>query len=85
MLSQNKDFESSSVPPSEFLTEFKLYKEGLWKRKKINNFMKLLEKTNLKRKNSLNLIFMFTPLNKIYNKDENNIESAYGETLLCKH
>ena len=82
MLSQNKDFESSSVPPNEFLTEFKLYKEGLWKRKKITNFMKLLEKTNLKRKNSLNLIFMFTPLNKICNKEENNIESAYGDLMM---
>jgi hypothetical protein len=50
MLSQNKDFESSSIPPPEFLSEFKLYKEGLWKRKKISNFMKLLEKTNSKKK-----------------------------------
>ena len=50
MLSQNKDLESSAVPSSEFLSEFKLFQEGLWKRKKLSNFMKLLEKTNSKKK-----------------------------------
>ena len=84
ILSQNKDFESSSVPPTEFLSEFKLYKEGLWKRKKISNFIKLLEKTNKKRKNNINILFMFTPLNRVYNNDENMIESAYG-TLKLKY
>ncbi len=82
ILSQNKDFESSSVPPKEFLSEFKLYKEGLWKRKKISNFIKLLEKTNTKRKNNLNILFMFTPLNRVYNNDENMIENAYGTLML---
>ena len=82
MLSQNKDFESSSIPPNEFLTEFKLYKEGIWKRKIISNFMNLLEKTNLKRKNSLNLIFMFTPLNKVYNKNENSIQSVCNSLIM---
>ena len=82
MITQNKDFESSSVPPNEFLSEFKLYAKGLWKRKKISDFMKLLEKTNIKRKNNLKLIFMFTPLNKIHNNDENIIESACGSMKL---
>ena len=81
MLSQNKDFESSSIPSGEFLAEFKLYKEGIWKRKKISNFMQLLKKTNSK-KNSLNLIFMFTPLNEIYNKENNMIESVCGSLML---
>ena len=83
MLNQNKDFESASVPPNEFLSEFKLYKEGLWKRKKIYNFMTLLEKTNnIKRKNKLNLLFMFTPLNKVYNTEENMIESSCGSLMM---
>ena len=82
MLNQNKDFESSSVPPNEFLSEFKLYKEGLWKRKKIYNFTALLEKTNAKRKNKLNLLFMFTPLNKVYNTEENVIESSCSSLMM---
>ena len=75
MLSQNKDLESSAVPSSEFLSEFKLFQEGLWKRKKLSNFMKLLEKTNSKKKNNLNLIFAFTPMNKVYDNEKNIIES----------
>ena len=81
MLSQNKDFESSSIPSTDFLAEFKLYKEGLWKKKKISNFIQLLKKTNSK-KNTLNIIFMFTPLNKIYNREENLIESVDGSLML---
>ena len=82
MLSQNKDFESSSIPPPEFLSEFKLYKEGLWKKKKITNYKKLLKKKKKKKKNNLNIIFMFTPLNKTYNNEENMIESVFGSLML---
>ena len=82
MISQNKDFETSSVPPKEFLSEFKLYKEGLWKRKKISNFIELLKKTNTNRKNTLNLIFLFSPMNKVYNSNENVIDSACNNLSL---
>jgi hypothetical protein len=77
---QNK-IESSLNSSKDFLGEFKLYKEGLWKRKIINNFMKLLEKTNTKKYN-LYLLFMFTPLNKLYNNDENLIECSCSSILL---
>ena len=82
MITQNKDFETSSVPPAEFLSEFKSYKEGLWKRKRISNFIELLKKTNASRKNPLNLIFSFTPLNKVYNNNENIIQSLSGNLVL---
>ena len=82
MITQNKDFESASVPPPEFLSEFKSYKEGLWKRKRISNFIELIKKTNVSRKNSLNLIFSFTPLNKVYNNNENIIQSLLGNLVL---
>ena len=82
MLSQNKDFETSLLPSNKFLVEFKFFSEGLWKRKKITNFMNLLEKTKIDEINILNFIFLFTPLNKIdYNK-ENIIESAYGSLVM---
>ena len=75
---QNK-IESTLNSSKEFLGEFKLYKEGLWKRKIINKFMKLLEKTNTKKYN-LYLLFMFTPLNKF--NDENLIECSCSSILL---
>ena len=82
MLSQNKDFESSAVPPSEFLSEFKLYKEGLWKRKIFANFMKLIEKSNTKKKNILNIIFAFIPQNKVYDNKLNMIENINSSLML---
>ena len=42
-LSSQKDFGFPGVNASEFLLEFRQYKEGLWKKKKIENFIKLLE------------------------------------------
>ena len=37
-----KDYGYPGVNASDFLLQFKQYHEGLWKRKKINNFIKLL-------------------------------------------
>ena len=37
-----KDYGYPGVNASDFLLQFKQYQEGLWKRKKINNFIKLL-------------------------------------------
>ena len=37
-----KDYGYPGVNASDFLLQFKQYNEGLWKRKKINNFIKLL-------------------------------------------
>ena len=37
-----KDYGYPGVSTSDFLTQFKDYKEGLWKRKKIDNFINLL-------------------------------------------
>ena len=37
-----KDYGYPGVNSSEFLLEFKQFKEGLWKKKKIENFLKLL-------------------------------------------
>ena len=82
MLSSEKDLESSALPSTEFLAEFKLYKEGLWKRKKISNFIEILKKANSKRKNRLNIVFLFTPLNKIYDNNKYLIDSICGSLVL---
>jgi len=42
-LSSQKDFGFPGVNANEFLLEFKQYKEGLWKKKKIEYFIKLLQ------------------------------------------
>ena len=42
-LSSQKDFGFPGVNASEFLLEFKQFKEGLWKKKKIEYFIKLLQ------------------------------------------
>ena len=80
MISQNKDFESSSVPPPEFLEEFKLYKEGLWKKKKILNFLDLLKKVNLKKKR-LKLIAAFCPKNVFLSQKNGNIVESINNNI----
>ena len=75
LLSQNKDLESSLIPPSDFLSELKLFKEGLWKRKVLNNFFDLIKKVNNKKKNKLKIIFIFSAKNKINKEKEKKIEN----------
>lgn len=84
MISQSKDFESSSLLPSDFLGEFKSYKDGLWKRKYVKKFLELFNKINSKRKNKLKLIFIFTPKNLTQEKKSENIVESINSNLFLK-
>ena len=84
MISQNKDFESSSLLPIDFLGELKSYKDGLWKRKYVKKFLELFNKINSKRKNKLKLIFIFTPKNLTQEKNCENIVESINSNLFLK-
>ena len=85
MISQNKDYESSSILSLEFLNELKNFKEGLWKRKIFSNFLELLNKEKLKKKNKLKLIFSFFSKNNIYNNNTENIIENINNNLYLKY
>ena len=88
MFSQ-KDPGPPGVNNSNFLLQFKNYKEGLWKKTIIDSFFKLLssydvinqpQTRNVEKKKNLweSLVFVFTPIN-YYETRPNIIEDAFGQ------
>ena len=79
LIQSNEDKDKPNILNNIFLTGFKQFQQGIWKKKVFDNFVNFLKDIN-KKDISKDLIFIFTPFN--YSKmNPNEIENSIDNSL----
>ena len=79
LIQSNEDKDKFNVLNNVFLSGFKQFQQGIWKKKIFDNFMNFLKDINNKNITK-DLIFVFTPFN-YSNKNPNIIENSIDNSL----